>query len=65
MYAYVVIPTDNGTVDPVPNVSVKIGSPELPTQKPNCAFSLKTEIPNKTKSNNAFLFLIILNLIDF
>ena len=47
---YVVVPAGNGMlVVPEPKVSVKIGSPEFPVQKPNWAFSLKTEIPSKRK----------------
>ena len=61
---YVVVPAGKATfVVPEPKVSVKIGSPELPVQKPTCAYD--AEVIKTSKMNNTFvrLFLIMTVLI--
>ena len=62
---YVVVPAGRATfVVPDPKVSVKMGSPEFPVQKPNCAFKL--EATKSISMNTTFVrfFLIAVILIE-
>ena len=57
-----VVPVGSATfVVPAPKVSVKMGSPEFPVQKPNCAFDL---FATKTiRTNNIFVIFFLIAVI--